>query len=213
MNFIAKVRSVVGLAMLLAAVARLSAMPPHYDEKLRVVQIEANGGNPEAQFLLGLRYGAGDGVREDQARAENWLRTAAESGLVEAQSALGELYLISGPGYEPEAGKWLTRAADQGDVASTTLLESFSAKGGPGAQAQRPEALLKEAQPAGPEMTRSTTERADTAFVPPRSDRPSKPDAPVTFQREAESSFGWETWVLGVAVVATLTGLLVGRRS
>ncbi|MEJ1974593.1 MAG: hypothetical protein WDM96_19770 [Lacunisphaera sp.] len=165
MNSLAKVKSLVMAAVLLAAAARIFAMRQQDSAELMLVKVEANAGNPEAQFLLGLRYGFGDGVREDPARAESWLRVAAESGLVEAQSALGELYLLSGPEYAHEAEKWLTVAADKGDGQSTALLASLSAKGLLDDQPQSQKVLAKEPSSERLELARSATDQADIVLA------------------------------------------------
>jgi Sel1 repeat len=228
MNSRAKVRSLMVTAMLLAATGRVLAMRPQDSRGLMVVKVEANAGNPEAQFLLGLRYGLGDGVREDPVRAESWLRVAAESGLVEAQSALGEFYLLFGPEYAQEGEKWLTVAAEKGDGQSTALLESLSAKVFLGDQPQSPAAGVNpvEARPgtqAGVESGENDKPIPLAGLVErpvgkppitllPGQDLPRKQETQVAVQREEKFSSG-EWWILGALAVVTLSSLLVGRRS
>jgi len=48
----------------------------------------AKGGDAAAQFELGQRYAAGNGVPQDPARAVEWYRKAAEAGHTAAQVQL-----------------------------------------------------------------------------------------------------------------------------
>ena len=52
----------------------------------------AEQGNAKAQFVLGLMYHIGQGVRQDYAEAVRWYRKAAEQGYAEAQYHLGGMY-------------------------------------------------------------------------------------------------------------------------
>ena len=88
------------------------AIRPMKWESLMLMKAAAEKGDPEAQFLIGLQYKAGDGVDKDAAEAAKWLRKAAESGYAEAQSALGAMQAASGePGDAVEAARWLRAAA------------------------------------------------------------------------------------------------------
>ena len=78
-----------------------------------------------AAYDLGLRFFRGDGVRQDSYQAIQWMRNAAERGNLDAQKALGRLYLtgLEEMGSDPqEAEKWLSIAASRGDKESATLL-------------------------------------------------------------------------------------------
>lgn len=81
--------------------------------------------DPSAAYDLGLRYFRGDGVRQDSYRALQWMRDAAERGDIEAQKAVGRLYMT---GLEEmgadlqEARKWLSIAAGRGDEEAEHLL-------------------------------------------------------------------------------------------
>ena len=48
----------------------------------------AQAGDPEEQYQLGLRYAAGEGVKQDNKKAVEWLRKAAEQGHKKAKEAL-----------------------------------------------------------------------------------------------------------------------------
>lgn len=81
--------------------------------------------DPRAAYDLGLRYFRGDGVAQDSYQALQWMRSAAERGDLEAQKALGGLYLggLEEMGADPqEAEKWLAMAAGRGDQESMQLL-------------------------------------------------------------------------------------------
>ena len=50
--------------------------------------------NPKAAYDLALRFLRGDGVERNSFQAIEWLRKAGDQGMVEAQFALGRLYLL-----------------------------------------------------------------------------------------------------------------------
>ena len=75
----------------------------------------AECGNAEAQFLLGMRYDKGEGVAPDCSKAIEWYTKAAEQGYVKAKFFLGVCYLgnLAVQDYNV-AVKWFTEAAKQG---------------------------------------------------------------------------------------------------
>lgn len=83
-----------------------------------------------AAYDLALRYFRGDGIRIDHYQSIQWMRKAAESGHLEAQKALGRLYLTGlgemGADYA-EAQKWLSITANRGDKEATELLREANA--------------------------------------------------------------------------------------
>jgi len=86
--------------------------------------------DPRAAYDLGLRFFRGDGVRQNSYEALLSMRSAAERGDLDAQKALGRLYLtgLEEMGSDPrEAEKWLTIAAGRGDKESEKLLAEASA--------------------------------------------------------------------------------------
>ena len=97
----------------------------------RTAALEALGDrDPRAAYDLGLRYFRGDGVRQDSYKALTWMRSAGERGHLEAQKALGRLYLtgLEEMGADPaEAEKWLSLAAARGDKESAKLLSEADA--------------------------------------------------------------------------------------
>lgn len=96
------------------------------EERARITALETVAQkNPRAAYDLGLRYFRGDGVRQDSYQALQWMREAAEKGDLNAQKALGRLYLTGleemGTDYR-EAEKWLRIAASRGDKEAEQLL-------------------------------------------------------------------------------------------
>lgn len=86
--------------------------------------------DPRAAYDLALRLFRGDGVRQDSYRSIKWMRDAAERGDLNAQKALGRLYLtgLGEMGSDPgEAEKWLNITASRGDQEATELLKEARA--------------------------------------------------------------------------------------
>ena len=81
--------------------------------------------DPRAAYDLGLRYFRGDGVERDSYQAIEWMRSAGDRGLRDAQLALGKLYLtgLEEMGADPiEAQAWLAKAAAAGSAEAKQLL-------------------------------------------------------------------------------------------
>lgn len=93
----------------------------------KIVQ-EAELGDPEAQFTLGLHYYVQNG---DNTETVRWFRKAAEQGLIKAQSTLGILYQFGDgvPKDHAEAAKWYNLAANQDERMSAGILADMYANG------------------------------------------------------------------------------------
>ena len=79
-------------------------------------QREAQTGDRQAQYELGLAYESGGEVEPDSGMALNWFSRAAEQWHAEALWKVGQAYLEGRLGVAPDparAGKWLERAATQ----------------------------------------------------------------------------------------------------
>ncbi|PNQ54193.1 hypothetical protein C1141_17200 [Vibrio agarivorans] len=77
---------------------------------------DAEQGNNNAQFTLGIMYKEGDGVEQDDIQAVTWLKKAAEQGHMEAQFTLGNM-CEKGQGVAQDnirAAYWYKKAAEQG---------------------------------------------------------------------------------------------------
>src|SRR5260370_34849619 len=77
---------------------------------------QANDGNGDAQFRLGLAYEHGLGVEKSIGYAIAWYQKAADLGVPGAENNLAHLYETGPEGFRdlPQAGKWYTRAALNG---------------------------------------------------------------------------------------------------
>jgi TPR repeat protein len=106
-----------------------SASPPRVQRLISLAEA-----NPKAAYDLGLRYFRGDGVERDSYQALQWMRTAGDRGVRDAQLALGKLYLsgLEEMGSDPaEAESWLSKAASNGSVEAAKLLpQATRAKNG-----------------------------------------------------------------------------------
>jgi len=81
-------------------------------------KISAQQGNPSAQYILGVMYDRGKGVRQDYAKAFEWYQKAASQGYSNAQYNLGSMY-YRGEGVRQDYAKafeWHQKAAIQGDA-------------------------------------------------------------------------------------------------
>ena len=63
-----------------------------YATALRLFRPLAKRGHASAQFILGVAYASGEGVKQDYAEAEKWYRKAAKQGFAAAQYNLGVMY-------------------------------------------------------------------------------------------------------------------------
>ena len=88
----------------------------------------AEGGEPEAQLLLGRMYMLGQGVLKDLDLAVKWFKTSGEQGNPEAQFFLGSIYLL--PQKDVVEGmKWMRLAAEQGQQDAQLMLGKVYADG------------------------------------------------------------------------------------
>ncbi|MET1414233.1 peptidoglycan-binding protein [Roseibium sp. HPY-6] len=92
----------------------------------------AAGGNPAAEFLVGVRYTEGKGVPADLAKAAVWYQKAANKGLPPAQYRLASLY-EKGRGVDKDVAKaraWYSQAAQAGNAKAMHNLAVLFAEGG-----------------------------------------------------------------------------------
>ena len=108
-----------------------AAQAGDYATALRELKPLAEQGNAEAQYLLGVMYGSGDGVPQDYKEAVKWYRKAAEQGNAEAQYSLGLMYATERgvPQDYKEAAKWFRKAAEQGNAEAQYLLGAMYVRG------------------------------------------------------------------------------------
>jgi TPR repeat protein len=85
---------------------------------------EAEQGDAEAQFNLGMAYKYGEDISLDYTEAVIWFRKAADQGYADAQNGLGVMY-AEGKGVKQdytEAVKWFRKAAEQGEIGAQLNL-------------------------------------------------------------------------------------------
>ena len=91
-----------------------------YKAALRQFRALAEEGHAGAQFYLGLMYGEGEGVPEDDIQAVSWYRKAAEQGDADAQFNLGVMFMYDNGESVPEDARqavfWFRKAAGQGNA-------------------------------------------------------------------------------------------------
>ncbi len=95
---------------------RSDRVPRDYADAVKSNRKDAEHGNANAQYNLGVMYSQGLGVTQDHAEAARWYQKAAEQGLADAQYNLGVMY-SQGLGVtqdHAEAVKWYQKAAAQG---------------------------------------------------------------------------------------------------
>jgi uncharacterized protein len=93
--------------------------------------LAAQGGNVEAQFIVGACYAQGEGVSEDAGLAVKWFKEAADNGHRKAQFNLAWCY-ANGKGVREDAGeavKYYRLASDKGDSNASYNLGLCYAEG------------------------------------------------------------------------------------
>lgn len=139
---------------------------------LRLEQMQAQGGDIEAQFALGARYEDGNGIEPDLGEAIRWYTEAAEGGHTEAQFKLGHFYEQGrGVAADPAKAKgWFELAATNGHAGARQHL---AAK-----ERERIAAEAREAQRAMATTAPRPAPRPAPAPAPRREPAPAKPAAP-----------------------------------
>jgi putative methionine-R-sulfoxide reductase with GAF domain len=110
------------------------ALPVSSANQLEALQKLADGGDPAAQFDVGVRYWTGDQVPQDYAQAVRWFSLAAEQGNVAAQAMLGNCYW-AGRGVPPDPMRayfWSLLAQAGGDEASKSRVALLATQLTPG---------------------------------------------------------------------------------
>jgi eukaryotic-like serine/threonine-protein kinase len=109
-----------------AALARKS-----YDEAFELARPAAEGGDREAQFILGWLYYNGQGVERSEETAVSWFKKAAEQNHVSAELNLADMYEagVGVPKSYEEAFNWNRKAADQGNAEAQNRVGFAYSKG------------------------------------------------------------------------------------
>jgi TPR repeat protein len=89
---------------------------------------DAERGDPEAQFQLGIAYFQGETIKKDDDCCATWIRKAALAGHPYAQGFLGALYAdgVGVPRNDSEAYVWYAVAAANGEEYAAKNLERMA---------------------------------------------------------------------------------------
>lgn len=93
------------------------------------LRLAAAKGDPSAEFEVGARFAAGEGVPQNFPEAAKWYQRSADQGFAQAEYRLGTLY-ERGLGLKPDRGQasaWYERAARHGNVNAMHNLAVLSA--------------------------------------------------------------------------------------
>ena len=114
------------LALMLLALTACNEVPPEQD-----LRLQAERGDPNAQYLLGSLYEHGQGMPQSHQEAVKWFRKAAEQGNVDAQFSLALAYMFGQgtPQSYEDAVVWFRKAAEQGNPAAQFNLGIVYASG------------------------------------------------------------------------------------
>ena len=132
-------------------------------EAIRLLRSLADGGNADAQVMLGFEYTLGQDVPQDLTQAMIWYRRAAEQGHDTAQAALGVMY-ANGQGVphdRAEALRWLRPAAAAGNKTARTELARVEA-----------EQALEVRNPQSSGQSQPSPAAVEASTAPPRAPAP-----------------------------------------
>lgn len=93
-------------------------------QSLELLKKSAEHGHPPAQYTLGYRYLAGEGMPKDTRKAAEWLQKATDNGDAKAKTLIGILYYV-GDGVQKDLSKaesYLAPGADAGDKLAQNYL-------------------------------------------------------------------------------------------
>jgi len=102
-----------------------------YTKLIEELSKQAQKGDGDAQFRLGLIYYYGRGITQDFTEALKWFKKAAEGGNIYAQHNVGYMYEKGegAPQDYVEAAKWYLMAAERGNSQAQYVLGMFYEKG------------------------------------------------------------------------------------
>lgn len=86
------------------------------------LHLERESHDDKLQYRLGQMLHTGTGTEQDDAVAADYWERSAKLGNVNAQYALGKLWLESGAGDPAQAVAWIAKAADDGNAAAQYTL-------------------------------------------------------------------------------------------
>ena len=108
------------ISLVLLCIAFVPSLALGQTAEIDALKEKAEKEDATAQFNLGVKYHAGEGVPQDYAEAVKWYRMAAVQGHAPSQSNLGLMYERGDgvPENDVEAVKWFRKAAEQGHVSA-----------------------------------------------------------------------------------------------
>jgi TPR repeat protein len=111
--------------------ASLALRMGDYGEAARIARPLADGGDAEAQYVIGELYARGLGLVQNSYEASRWYLRAAEQGHAASQAALGLAYEQGRgvPRNYAEAARWYRAGADQGQVEAQFRLGQMYERG------------------------------------------------------------------------------------
>jgi uncharacterized protein len=125
------------------------------EKSIEDIEKAAEGGDAEAQYLLGIAYNAGEGVAADPERTGYWLRRSATRGFSRAQFAYGQrLYWGWGGGEinKAEGFDWWLVAAENGNASAMLEIGKaylYGREGAPGKDLAKAEEYFNQALSLG----------------------------------------------------------------
>ena len=108
----------VVLALSLSINTSIMANTSYSTEDIEMIIHNAERGDVDAQYRLGVMYDFGQGVNQDSEQARHWFEKSAKQSHVFAQLFLAALY-YNGEGVQQDyvqARYWFEKAAEQGDA-------------------------------------------------------------------------------------------------
>jgi TPR repeat protein len=102
-------------------------MAANYAQAWKELNPLAKAGNAEAQYLLGVMYSHGRGIKGNEAESARWYEAAARQGHPEAAFNLG--FMLYQQEKFAEAAPWLKLAADQGNGMAASLVGTLHRHG------------------------------------------------------------------------------------
>lgn len=123
---------------------RIAKQVPTLAAPIQQLYKQAEKGDAEAQFNLGLLYDRGQEVPKDKREALRWYRLAAAQGDTFAQNSLGDNYWegTGVPKDDREAARWWRLAAEKGFAPAQHSLGKLLAGGGLGVAPDKSQAYM-----------------------------------------------------------------------
>lgn len=108
-----------------------TSLPNKAGQSADGLKTKANQEDAVAQYILGLMYYEGQGVKQNFVEAIKWCQQSADQELVDAQYFVGIMY-AQGKGVSQslaEAAEWFEKAADQGHAGAQYKIGVMYYKG------------------------------------------------------------------------------------